>query len=381
MRTDQASREQLLQSITEHGVGPVGDLGLRERRLHCTSASTRMASSTSHHPRHTTVMAEPSGLESPNDVEPGIPGRSQDRELLRLAQPARPGQFAIDPSDDVPRLSAAEYHTAPVECELCFWHEQHALKSFCHIHNVEFGDCFTFGPSGNRPWLDYSEDTASLAARTAASQSPAVLLHVMRRQNVLAARVIESLRRALADFRESRAPPTTRRVFGPRPPAPTSPPPPSRFHPSGQGRLPMWAGRACDHCSLSDDYGSYVHIHMPERGLCWTFGERGDRVVSLPGPSHYPLANGETDEDRLRLRTWLEYTTRHAVTLFYAEQNHLAWHRRAWRRKLKQEERDGVEHPSTGESLWTEDGQWRHRCCHPDRMIDLGYRAVRNFRS
>lgn len=143
----------------------------------------------------------------------------------------------------------------------------------------------------------------------------------------------------------------------------------------------MWTGRSCDCCGLNDDYGSYVHIHMPERGLSWTFGERGDRAVSVPGPMHFPLGTGETDELRLKLRTWIEDRVRHTVLLFYWEQNHLAGHRRDWRRRLKQEERDGVEQRSTGGALWTEDGQWRHRCCNPDRMVDLGYRVVRNYSS
>lgn len=143
----------------------------------------------------------------------------------------------------------------------------------------------------------------------------------------------------------------------------------------------MWTGRSCDHCSLSDDCGSYVHVHMPERGLCWTFGERGGRAVAIPGPMHFPLGSEETDELRLKLRTWLEERIRHTVTLFYLEQNHLAWHRRDWHLRLKQEEREGVEQPSTGGALWTEDGKWRHRCCHPDRVMDLGYRVVRNYSS
>lgn len=288
----------------------------------------------------------------------------------------RPGQIDLGDSDNIPRLSTARYTGAPVECELCSWHERYPLKSFCHVHNVEFGDCFTFGPSTDRPWLAYSEDSSRMAARATPDQPDTVPLDVKRRQNQLAIAVIDTIRRALGDFNERRPLQPSLPVLGQRPPAPRDPP---QLSPRLDG-APMWTGRSCNHCSLNNDYGSYVHIHMPERGLCWTFGERGDRAVSIPGPLHFPLGTEETEECRLKRRTWLEGRVRHTVMLFYWEQNHLARHRRDWRRRLKQEKLEGVE-PSPGESHWTEDGKWRHRCCHPDRMMDFGYRFVRNYSS
>lgn len=129
----------------------------------------------------------------------------------------RPGQIDFGEPDDVPSLSAAGYSDAPVECELCWSHERFPHKSFCHVHDVDFGDCFTFGPSTDRLWLDYSEDSAMLAARTVADQPHTVSLNVKRRQHMLATKVTDAIRRALSTFDAQRPLRASLPLLGQRP--------------------------------------------------------------------------------------------------------------------------------------------------------------------
>lgn len=229
------------------------------------------------------------------------------------AQPVPPPGAFVDRDDkqyalDAPNIPRPSLRDVPVECELCHLHAQEGMKdrTWIHVHSLEFRDCFTLGPAPGGSWRSIATCKATRrAARRQWGHSPkrGLILpkprttlfppRVLKRQKALAGIVLKAVEDAVEDERKGEEMPWWRRRIEAYPPGQVQKPHPSK---PGSRCEPIWTGRACQECSLADDFGSFVHVHMPERGICFTFGERGSHALVRKGPSEFPLSEEEREE-------------------------------------------------------------------------------------
>lgn len=277
--------------------------------------------------------------------------------------------YALD-EEDIPRPTLEE---VPVECELCRLHQDVDSCDFCHVHNVEFQDCFTFGPAEEgKAWYKVVRDSAT---NQLPPEEQRISRSVGKRHEALRKIALAAIRQALDDEEHSRPMPKLPRVLErPYPPGPLSPPKPPK---PGRRRPPMWNGRSCSTCGLADDFGSYYHVHLERRGLCFTFGERGSYTLVKPGSTHFPLPDDEDEAEverkrRQALQDRIEAHVRRAIREFYQEQNHIAKHRKIWKWRqegVRFEIREAL--PEGETALRAADGRWKLRCC--EEKEDYGY--------
>lgn len=323
----------------------------------------------------------PEGMVVENTRRPGFRREGMNGHALPV-----PGAFfdrdgrhhPLEAAHSIPRPSLAE---VPLECELCSLHGRMDAQNFVHVHSVEFQDCFTFGPRRQGPPYSWSCMCLDSAHRHLSRNGQLrVSRAVTKRQEELRQVILEAIKRAEDDEKEGKSLPWSRGLVTPYPPGPTWPQPPLPDEAYDCGRPPIWIGRSCPACSLADDFGSYVHVHAPSQGLCFTFGERGAHPLLKRGPAQFPLPVGEEAarqerEKRLNLENRIEVRVRHAMRRFYGGQNHLAMHRNDWGRQQR-EPRNWLEaKPVEGETAFRKaDGAWRFRCC--TETEDHGYASV-----
>lgn len=277
-------------------------------------------------------------------------------------QYATASMFANDRSGPL----TAQRDTPPAhECELCRAHEKSTAAGFVHLHYPRDHDCVSaaYGDDGTT-YLLYREDRATVTRLQQTGRPLAIPKKLYRKHKLLS----QALDGALQDaFREA----------GLKPPpciaVPTAEPPTTTDEDSAAGahcpaagateaqvaphsteeardvqragellehvsiasdqasasqlalsrkplgRYPVFRGELCDRCCL--DTGSWVHVHLPSYGLCWTFrwvrGLRRElsRLGTDPGTAQTEI----TTEQAINLRKAVERNVRIRLESFYAE--------------------------------------------------------------
>lgn len=214
---------------------------------------------------------------------------------------------------------------APHQCTGCAMHHRRPVADYVHVHHRKDGICATASFWGdNRSYLSFTKPSREIS-------HPVISPVTLRKHAALFSAIQEGITTAFAKV--------------------LVPPPASLAHRPGVSetfriiavqRLPMerhlgrqfteqppWRGAgadlafghlACDHSHLETD--SWVHVHLPAYGLCWTFDwepEYRRPVSSRVGPGSVWERHNLRPQRELRLRTALERWIHNELNRFYID--------------------------------------------------------------